>query len=58
MFYLRTKIKSNKPTISAENEIEKWHFSLSAKMEPLFKTGKVRLTAHFCSWMEVAGSSR
>jgi len=36
--------KSNKPVISSENEIEKWHLRQSAKTVPLF--------------IEVAGSSR
>jgi len=34
--------KSNKPTISLEMEIEKYHLRQSAKTVPLFKTGEVR----------------
>jgi len=37
---LRTKRKSNKPTISSENEIEMWHLRQSAKTVLLFKTNR------------------
>jgi len=55
---LRTEIKSNKPIISSENGIEKWHLRQSAKTVAIFKSGRVRYTACFCSWIEVAGSSQ
>jgi len=44
---LRTKRKSKKPTISSENEIEKWHLWQSARTVQPFKRGKVRYTAYY-----------
>jgi len=49
MVYVQKESQTNQ---QSENEIEERCLTQLAKTVPLFKT------AHFCSWKEVAGSSR
>jgi len=48
---LRTKRKSNKSTISSENEIEKWHSDSQQKQYRFLEAVKYKYLRYFCSYV-------